>query len=65
MLCKDCVYYWADTEEYIGEDGQTHLREVGRPHCQYNYNDHDAPCEHEEYDEPEEYHDEREAYDDD
>ena len=50
MDCKNCPYYWADTEEYIGEDGKTHLRTVGREHCQYNYNDGYAPCETSDYD---------------
>lgn len=65
MKCTDCPYYFADIEEYIGEDGQPHLREAGREYCHYQYNDNDAPCEREEYYEEEEYHDEREVYDDD
>lgn len=58
MKCKDCPYYWADTEEYVGDDGQVHLRTVGREHCQYGYNDGYAPCEvvdEPEYDYTEDY----------
>lgn len=58
MKCKDCPYYWADTEEYVGDDGQVHLRTVGREYCHYNYNDGNAPCEvsdEPEYDYMEDY----------
>lgn len=45
MKCTDCVYYWADIEEYVGEDGNTHARTVGNEYCHYAYNDGYAPCE--------------------
>lgn len=50
MKCVDCPYWWADIEEYVGEDGKTHVRTVGYEHCHYRYNDGYAPCEVEETD---------------
>lgn len=49
MKCTDCPYYWADIEEYMGDDGKMHARTIGREYCHYAYNDGYAPCEAEEY----------------
>lgn len=45
MKCENCPYYWADTQEYLGSDGELHVCEIGRKYCHYRYNDGYAPCE--------------------
>ena len=44
MECKDCPYYFSDTEEKEVNGTRT-VEETTAPYCHYGYNDGGAPCQ--------------------